>query len=628
MSKILHKCLSVVLVVMLLASLQLGGTINASADNKTGDGLATYAMRAYNEGWSYVWGGASPGAVDCSGLIYSYVEGGERTTEGMLNASPESGYVSDGVPDIAGLGLWQPGHVGVYVGDGMAVDARDEISNVCYQSVATKSWVMWFKVDGVSYGTDSSVTNDNQSDDEENELLTDTFDNNSLSREYLSQGSSGYEVAQLQERLKELGYFNENITLYFGPVTEAALIEFQTDAGLTPDGVYNDATKSVLTAENAPSKLVNTFDSTDNEDELLTVDSEENVNIPTDDDNDSDSEIDSAIDLPDENSQEDEKTLSTPETQLSEKTDVNSDENNKNSETSSSNEVVFTYGDVDDGVSNVQYILIKLGYYHDEMTGIYDEKTFNAVEFFQLDNSLPATGSVDEETLEAMFSAFNEKYAQPEVKAEENDAAEETADTDSFEQTEAYEQPKSAKLSFQPSNSTETPAQESESNDETLTAITENEELNEEITAEDTENNTDSPNDSETLTETTDTDSEQTTSSAEITSDNTDNSSDSPKSEATQSITSGGTNVPTSASSVDDAPKSPKTGDPIIMSVQSLIEYLDNYVDTALIISLAVITIIGIFFAGTIHYWNVSMEKRKQRAKKATTVSVYRRSSM
>ena len=137
MAKLLRKCLSLTLVVMLVASLCSGATLCASADNKTGAGLAEYAMTAYNEGWIYVWGGASYGAVDCSGLIYSYVGGGARVTEDMLYSSPESGYVSDGVPDIPGLGLWQPGHVGVYVGSGMAVDARDEVSNMCFSAVSS-----------------------------------------------------------------------------------------------------------------------------------------------------------------------------------------------------------------------------------------------------------------------------------------------------------------------------------------------------------------------------------------------------------------------------------------------------------------------------------------------------------
>ena len=50
MSKILHKCLSMVLVIMLLASLTVTGTIHASADYKTGDGLAAYNLCVFDLG--------------------------------------------------------------------------------------------------------------------------------------------------------------------------------------------------------------------------------------------------------------------------------------------------------------------------------------------------------------------------------------------------------------------------------------------------------------------------------------------------------------------------------------------------------------------------------------------------
>ena len=246
MSKLVRRCLSLALAIMLLASLTVTGTIHASADYKTGDGLAAYAMTAYNERWSYVWGGASYGAVDCSGLIYSYVGGGARVTEDMLYRSPESGYVSDGVPDIPGLGLWQPGHVGVYVGSGMAVDARDEISNVCYQSVSSKAWVMWFKVEGVSYGNDAAVTNDTRSDDSSKQ-------NQEEEDETLGFGSTGSEVNELQERLKTLGFFADNTTQYFGNVTKAALEDFQKAAGLDVTGILDETTKDLLWSSSAPS---------------------------------------------------------------------------------------------------------------------------------------------------------------------------------------------------------------------------------------------------------------------------------------------------------------------------------------------------------------------------------------
>ena len=70
-----------------------------------------------------------------------------------MGSASEVGYVSNVIPRIHGLGLWQPGHVGIYVGGGMAVDARDEASDMVYHNVSSKSWQKWFKVAGVNYPT-------------------------------------------------------------------------------------------------------------------------------------------------------------------------------------------------------------------------------------------------------------------------------------------------------------------------------------------------------------------------------------------------------------------------------------------------------------------------------------------
>lgn len=148
------KCLcSLLTLAVLAAAVVLPTAVPAqAASGATGVGLAEHCMTAYYENWSYVYGGSSYGAVDCSGLFVTYKGvGGNRTD--LLGSSSEYGLVSNGIPRIHGLGLKQPGHVGVYVGGGMAVDARDESSGICYQSVSSKSWVYWFKVAGVSYPT-------------------------------------------------------------------------------------------------------------------------------------------------------------------------------------------------------------------------------------------------------------------------------------------------------------------------------------------------------------------------------------------------------------------------------------------------------------------------------------------
>lgn len=149
----IKKALAVLASVVIAASSVCAGGISASAaSGATGVGLAEHAMEAYYEDWSYVYGGSTPGAVDCSGLFVTYYGvGGNRTN--LVGSASEVGYVSNGIPRIHGLGLWQPGHVGIYVGGGMAVDARDEASDMVYHNVSSKKWQKWFKVAGVNYPT-------------------------------------------------------------------------------------------------------------------------------------------------------------------------------------------------------------------------------------------------------------------------------------------------------------------------------------------------------------------------------------------------------------------------------------------------------------------------------------------
>ncbi|MBQ2212486.1 MAG: C40 family peptidase, partial [Ruminococcus sp.] len=148
----IKKLTAVILSTLTVSSVCVFGGLNASASG-TGAGLAEYCLNAYDEGWSYVWGGTTPGAVDCSGLIWSYC-GGNRMS--MLSDAQENGrdwgYVSNGVPRVHGLGLSRPGHVGVYIEDGMEVDARGVEYGVCYQEIGGwNNWDCWFKLTAVTY---------------------------------------------------------------------------------------------------------------------------------------------------------------------------------------------------------------------------------------------------------------------------------------------------------------------------------------------------------------------------------------------------------------------------------------------------------------------------------------------
>ncbi|MFN6567403.1 peptidoglycan-binding protein [Dendronalium sp. ChiSLP03b] len=62
----------------------------------------------------------------------------------------------------------------------------------------------------------------------------------------LKKGNRSSQVTALQQKLQASGYFQESITGYFGPVTEAAVIKFQKANGLIADGIVGPQTLSVL----------------------------------------------------------------------------------------------------------------------------------------------------------------------------------------------------------------------------------------------------------------------------------------------------------------------------------------------------------------------------------------------
>lgn len=351
------KLLPITLAFILISSICLVGSLAPSASG-TGAGLAEWALNAYKDHWKYVYGGSTPGEVDCSGLIYSYC-GGERSGTSQLNAATESGNVSDGIPNIHGLGLYQPGHVGVYVGNGMAVDARDEKSNVCYQSTATKSWTKWFKISAISYPTTGwEKYNDNYYYYENGEYVSDKsleiggvtykFDEAGISdktpddinakadksvtetepeksdKVVMKLGSKGDDVSKLQKQLEKLGFYSGSQTGYFGNLTEEAYKEFQKTAGFIIDGVVCESDLEVLYSDDAPS-------------------------------------IKSAG-------------------EISQKGDAGSD------------------------VKEIQNQLSKLKYYKGAKTGFYGTMTVKAVKQFQKDNKIDTSGVVGKVTKDKLFS--------------------------------------------------------------------------------------------------------------------------------------------------------------------------------------------------------------------------------
>lgn len=66
-----------------------------------------------------------------------------------------------------------------------------------------------------------------------------------VSEKLLGMGSSGYRVKALQARLSELGY-SCRADGDFGPATKRMVVAFQSDYGLSPDGIVGEATEAAL----------------------------------------------------------------------------------------------------------------------------------------------------------------------------------------------------------------------------------------------------------------------------------------------------------------------------------------------------------------------------------------------
>lgn len=302
MRKGIRSVFALLLVLTMLIPIGIQNASTVQAASSTGIGMAAHAMTAYNQNWSYVYGACSQGAVDCSGLIASYNGvGGSRSD--MMYSSPETGGIGS-LPNIHGLGLYSPGHVGVYVGSGMAVDARGYSYGVVYQSVYSYHWTNWFKIAGVSYpsngwvkyngdsfyyqngqyvtnvtlninGTDYTFGSSGalisspppSSAYEDVSYASTSVSNSAPSYSYsepepepapepeplvLQVGTQDDEVLKMKTRLNELGYYDAELTTYFGEFTGECVKTFQKDAGLEQTGIADEATLNALYADDAP----------------------------------------------------------------------------------------------------------------------------------------------------------------------------------------------------------------------------------------------------------------------------------------------------------------------------------------------------------------------------------------
>ena len=158
--------------------------------------LAAYAVQAWENNWGYVWGTYGnilteslfayklkqyPDGVgnykdfihanwlgrrtaDCVGLIkgYGWLDASSGAIRYGTNGMPDYGanqmYQSAAVkgdmstmPEIKGLAVWKPGHIGVYIGGGYVVEAMGTKYGVVKTEAAGRGWQGWCQGPSIDY---------------------------------------------------------------------------------------------------------------------------------------------------------------------------------------------------------------------------------------------------------------------------------------------------------------------------------------------------------------------------------------------------------------------------------------------------------------------------------------------
>ena len=102
--------------------------------------------------------------ADCVGLIKGYCWLNAETlqigyaTNGMPDIGADSMYYNatdkgsiDTIPEIPGLAVWHAGHIGIYIGNGMVIEAKGTRYGVVKTNLSDGRWTHWLKIPYITY---------------------------------------------------------------------------------------------------------------------------------------------------------------------------------------------------------------------------------------------------------------------------------------------------------------------------------------------------------------------------------------------------------------------------------------------------------------------------------------------
>ena len=165
----------------------------------------------------------------------------DTSADGLFRLAKELGCdwgTIDTMPDRPDIAVRYTGHVGVYKGGGIVREWRGFDYGRVDTKLKDRRWTHWYEIPFVDYSGQTAKQPE----------VKEPVSVGTLGSRLLKKGRTGDDVKMLQELLMELGY---ELPKYgadgdYGNETEAAVMEFQGDNGLTADGKYGEKSHEVM----------------------------------------------------------------------------------------------------------------------------------------------------------------------------------------------------------------------------------------------------------------------------------------------------------------------------------------------------------------------------------------------
>ena len=185
----------------------------------------------YPKQYEWDYDGQTAKVHDCVGLIKGYLWGKDpedtapvynpaqdKSANAMYTACKTKGEMAT-MPDVPGILVFFPGHVGVYIGNGEVVEARSRRYGVYKTKLTERPWKTWGYCPYVTYETPIQKTV-------------------SVDIPVLKKGAKGESVKAMQHLLLGYGYDLEGYGAdgSFGGATQRTLKAYQSANGLEADG--------------------------------------------------------------------------------------------------------------------------------------------------------------------------------------------------------------------------------------------------------------------------------------------------------------------------------------------------------------------------------------------------------